>query len=236
MDELNFFESNLKQRALNNKECKILFATLRAFYHETPSGILCLALRVHDYWDKINTWEAMAKAAYLLSAAVDEFGLDTRKEYNLTHHQHFKLIANYFNVTTEDLKSPVNILEAGKNMGKAAHEFYRKKPIPDSLGFHLASEITSFYEFKTLLEGFQKHIDKYKISSQEDLPLDFFQIHTKIEHSHGVASEIITNNYLKINPQDIKYITDGVFIYMQYYQALFKSLNQVIFSSCSSQK
>src|SRR3990167_1736228 len=139
MTALRSFGKNLKSRPLNKHEIKILMATLWAFYKETPSVILSLALRLNDFWKTIDPWEAMAKSAYLLSTAIDEFGLSKMPNNFLpTHHQLFKKTNQYFGISSQDLLSEKYILNAGKYMSKYAFAYYRKKPLPLSLGFHFA--------------------------------------------------------------------------------------------------
>ncbi|TAK73363.1 MAG: hypothetical protein EPO11_08490, partial [Gammaproteobacteria bacterium] len=198
MNELKRFGENLKKNALNERNLKIFFATLWAFYRQTPSGILNLSLRVNDYWDKLDMWHAMAHAAYLLYAVVDEFGLDTRGRMKLTHHQLFKDAADYFNITPDELVSSKNILDAGKDIGSLSFEYYRHKSIPEGLGFHFASELTSLPEFECFLDGFWQHKDIYKFSSQIKTPLNFFSIHTAVEASHRLTSEIMLQKYFQV--------------------------------------
>ena len=230
MFQLELFKKNLEANVLDNEKLKIFMATLWAFFRETPSGILSLSLRIYDYWNRINQWDAMSKSAYALSTAVDEFGLDNiRKTLLPTHHQLFKETAFYFQVSSEDLTSDKYILSAGKKIGNASKLYYRKKPLSVSLGFHLASELTSWYEFKSFLSGFWKNKQYYKISSQETSPLKFFWIHTLIEPSHLLYSEKIVDEYLKVNPDSIDAIASGAISYLKLYEKLFKQLNKALF-------
>src|SRR3990167_4808449 len=133
MQQLELFGKNFKENFLDNNKLKIFMATLWAFFRETPSGILSLSLRIYDYWNKINPWEAMSKSAYTLSTAVDEFGLDDiRKNLLPTHHQLFKETTHYFQISSDELIASQYILPAGIKIGKATNLYYRKKPLPIS--------------------------------------------------------------------------------------------------------
>lgn len=230
MLELKLFRKNFETNTLDERKLKIFMATLWAFFRETPSGILSLSLKAHDYWSNINQWEAMSKSAYTLSTAVDEFGLDNiRNTFSPTHHQLFKETAQYFNVSSDDLISETNILPAGIKIGKASFSYYRKKPLPISLGFHLASELTSWHEFNSFLSGFWSNKEFYQLTSQETVPLRFFWIHTIVEPSHLTHSEKIIEHYLQVEPESIEHIYTGALHYMKLYKNLFKDLNKNLF-------
>jgi hypothetical protein len=230
MLELQLFGKNFENNLLDDKRIKIFMATLWAFFKETPSGILSLALRIHDDWSDTDPWGAMSKSAYALNTAIDEFGLDNKYNNSLTtHHQLFKKTAEYFDVSTYELLSEKNILPAGLKIGKASALYYRKKSLPISLGYHLASELTSWPEFKIFLSGFWANKEYYKITSQKDSALNFFWIHTILEPSHLNDSEKVIEDYLTREPTSIKLMSSGALGYMKLYQQLFKQLNKTLF-------
>lgn len=231
MHELNAFGKNLKKRGLNIDELKILMATLWSFYKETPSGILSLSLRLYDFWKKINAWEAMEKSAYVLSTAVDEFGLtDIHKTFLPTHHQLFLNTAQYFKISVNDLISSQYTLPAGEQIGKSSFVFYRKKSLSLALGFHYASELTSWPEFKYLFEGFLSNKEAYSIHSENDPAMKFFHIHTIIEPEHSNNTKEILRIYLEFLPESKSNIIEGAIAYLSCYKQLFNSLNQKLFN------
>lgn len=232
MDTLKRFGNNLLQTPLNPLQLKIFMATLWAFYKETPSGILHLALRVSDFWRDINPWDANAKAAHILYACYEEFGLQALGEKILpTHHQLFLFSSHYFGVTENDLKSNQYILKAGTDMGNNSRIGYREKSIPFGLGYHLASELTSWWEFKYFYEGILEHKTSYNIEFESNPALKFFHIHTLAEPEHLAQSENIVSSFINLSsdPYALDNIYHGAEFYMKSYYELFKSLNQKIY-------
>lgn len=228
--ELELFGKNLIKRPLNYKELKLFFATMWSFFRETPSGILNLALRINDYWANIDEWDAMAKSAYILSTAIDEFGLEnSTNQFSATHHQLFQKLALHLNISKEDLQDEANILSAGKQIKEISSQFYRKEALSKSLGFHLASELTSWPEFKCFLEGFLTHKEHYRIKSKKDPIMKFLLVHTLIEPAHLMNSEKTIHFFLEHDLSCINLIFQGTHTYMEYYLNLFKQLNERIF-------
>lgn len=229
MQALNQFGERLKKQVLSQEQLKILFASLWAFYHETPSGILCLSLRVNDFWnEKINPWDAMEKAAYLLSASVDEFGLNQIQERFLpTHHQLFLQAAEYYRVSKDDILSDEYRLASGQHIGKLSREYYRNKSLALGLGFHYASELTSYPEFKCLFAGFSNFKNEYQLTQETDPGLKFFWVHTLVEPMHLTSSEYAINSLLKIYPEFMDEMLEGAMTYMNCYAELFGELARI---------
>jgi hypothetical protein len=226
MSELYLFGENFKKKSLSQEELKIFFSTLWPFYKETPSGILDLALRLSDFWRNIDPWEANAMAALLLYANVDEFGLhNIRKSIQPTHHQLFKDTACHFGVSTDDMCSSQYLLREGDYLAEISYEYYRKKNIATSLGFHLASELTSGPEFKCFLDGILVHKNKYKVKSKKDKSLMHFYVHTLVEPEHLKHSETIIYSFCKKEPTAFQEMTTGALAYMDAYYTLFKTMN-----------
>lgn len=226
---LHLFGENFLKIPLKPLDFKIFMATLWAFYKETPSGILDLALRVSDFWRDINPWEANAKAAHILYAGFEEFGLQSLDKIVPTHHQLFKLSSLHFGVTEHDLSSNDYILEAGIAMGKNSRIGYREKSITFGLGYHLAAELTSWWEFKYFYEGIMNHKATYNIGSNNNPALHFFYIHTLVESEHLCQSQKVAEAFIQIDTNGLQDIYSGIELYMQTYQNLFTSLNIKIY-------
>lgn len=227
LHELGFL---LKKSKLSETKCKIFFASLWPFYQQTPSGIMSLALRVNDFWNKeVNPWTAMENAALLLSTSVDEFGLEKSNEcFQPTHHQLFLQAAKYYKVTEDDIISDTYILPSSKQMGQLSYVYYREKPLAEALGFHFASELTSYPEFKLFFEGFYAHSEQYQLKSPRDTGLYFFWIHTLVEPVHLTSSIKMIDAYLKVKPQLINSVIEGAQCYMQSYATLFSSIKNAL--------
>ncbi len=229
MQALSVFGKKLKDKPLTPEQCKKLFASLWAFYHETPSGILSLALRMNDFWNqRVSPWDAMEKASFLLSASVDEFGLEKIHErYLPTHHQLFVDAASFFGVSKEDILLNENVLASGERIGQLSAQFYREKSLAAGLGFHFASELTSHPEFTCLYQGFAAHKDNYQITSDCHPGLKFFWIHTLVEPQHLQSSIKIIDAFLEVKARVMNEIIEGAMIYMDAYAHLFSDLQEI---------
>lgn len=229
MQSLRAFGDELKSRTLSELQLKKLFASLWAFYHETPSGILSLALRVNDFWkQRVSPWDAMEKTAYLLNASMDEFGLEKNHERFLpTHHQLFLEATDFYNVSKKDLFTEEYILSSGRRIGELSAEYYREKTIAAGLGFHFASELTSYPEFTYLYEGFSAHKDYYQLESDQDAGLKLFSVHTNVEPLHVKSCVKIVDAFLEIKAQTMSEIIKGATVYMDSYAALFNDLKAI---------
>jgi hypothetical protein len=230
MQALATFGETLKKQPISPEKMKWLFASLWAFYRETPSGIVSLSLRVNDFWSqRVNPWDAMEKAAYLLSASVDEFGLDKIHERFLpTHHQLFLQAAQFYQVSKEDLLAEKYLLPSGKRLGQLSAQYYRDKAITMGLGFHFASELTSFPEFKCLYEGFSAHKQIYNIHADTDPGLKFFWVHTLVEPLHLSSSIKLIDAFLEVKSRLMDEMIEGTMIYMDSYAGLLNDINTVL--------
>ena len=231
LNELKIFGENLIKTPLNEKQLKIYFATMWAFFREIPTGILALALRVTDDWMNRDMWDATSKGAYILYADVDEFGLQAmHKKIYPSHHQLFSSLTNYLGVLPEDFTNKDYILSDGVNLGELTFQYYREESLAAGLGFHLASELTSSVEFTYFLDGFSKHREHYNLKSENDPVLTFFRVHTLVEPLHLKKSEEIINSYLNINPATLVEIKNGSIVFMNGFEQLFAALNQKLFN------
>lgn len=226
MQSLKAFGSSLKNQPPTEQQLKKIFATLWAFYSETPSGIVSLALRMNDFWcERVSPWDAMEKASYLLSASVDEFGLEKYHDrYLPTHHQLFLQAAEHYKVSKQDLLSDEYVLLSGKKLGDLSSDYYREKTIAAGLGFHFASEFTSLPEFICLYEGFNTHKESYQVESDQDPGLKFFWVHTVAEPKHMRSSINAMDAFLEVKSQKMDEIIKGAMIYMDSYATLFNDL------------
>jgi hypothetical protein len=106
MRELSDFGASLLARPLSLRENILFFATMRAFFQEIPGGILALALRVTDDWNRLDPYEGTAKGAFILLADVEEFGLHGQnKALPPTHHQHLRTLTGHLGITLSDLST-----------------------------------------------------------------------------------------------------------------------------------
>lgn len=177
MSELEKFGGIIFSRPLSRPEMALFFATIWAFFKDVPAGIVALAARVTDEWIKEDMWNGTAKAAHILYASVDEYGLHQHSKHMLpTHHQMFKQLTTHLGLSDTELFNPQYILPEGTAMANNTHRMYRSEYLGEALGFHLASEMTSSREFQIFLKGFQKYAEEYGLVDEDDPVLAFFAI------------------------------------------------------------
>src|SRR5262245_28551992 len=181
MCSLRSFGEQLRSRPLDPTGLRLFFASTAEFFREVPGGILALSLRLTDDWMEHERFGAVEKGAQILYSAVDEFGLhQLRRGVQASHHAFFLETAAAFGVTRAALEDPTAITAAAREMAALTALFYRRRPIGESLGFHLASELTSDIEFTLCLEGLQAHAARYGLSGPDDPKLGFYLIHTQV--------------------------------------------------------
>src|SRR5690349_3322887 len=229
MFALRRFGEQLRKRPLDAAGLRLFFASTAEFFREVPCGILALALRVTDDWMPHERFGAVEKGAQILYSAVDEFGLhQLRRGVQASHHAFFLETAAAFGVTRSALDDPAAIMQAAREMAALTALFYRRRPVGEGLGFHLASELTSDVEFTLCLEGLQAHAAHYGLSGPEDPKLGFYFIHTRVEPMHGSSSRTAVRDYLARRPDRTAEIAAGADAFMEGYGRFFVTLTDLI--------
>jgi len=227
MFALRRFGEQMRKKPLDAAALSVFFASTAEFFREVPGGILALALRVTDDWMPYERFGAVAKGAQVLYSAVDEFGLhQLRRGVQASHHAFFLETAAAFGVTRSALDDPLSITQAAREMAALTALFYRRRPIGESLGFHLASELTSDVEFTLCLEGFQAHAARYGLTGPDDPKLGFYLIHTQVEPMHGSSSRAAVLDYLQRRPDRSGEIAAGADAFMDGYGRFFATLTE----------
>lgn len=230
VNELHAFGYNLKSNVLKEEHLYVFFSTLWAFFREVPTGILSLALRISDDWMlNHDEWEGTGKAAPILYADVDEFGLQSDSKLFPTHHHLFLKLIEALNLDKRRLLEHVNIEESGKKFGELTREYYRIKSIPKGIGFHMASEFTSSVEFQYFLDGFKANKNTYGLIGDNQSALSFFHIHTVVEPLHLELGKLAAKDYLEKDNRVIHDIEDGAIAFMDGFETLFHCLNNRLF-------
>lgn len=227
MIALHQLGETLLQQPLFAHKRLVFFASLWSFFKNVPVGITHLAVRLMDAWAERLPWQATTIASYILLAGYDELG----GEHGMTHHQLFANLLNHFQLATSDVLNVENILPEALTFADLYQEFYRQKPLPQALGFHLASEITSNEEFNLFYNAFLKHASIYGFKGATDPLLELFRVHTVVEPQHGQSAVRAIQFYLD---QDVSYFSEvcvGVDKYLNAYQQLFAALNYFLKSS-----
>jgi hypothetical protein len=225
MFALKRFGEQLRKRPLDPASLQTFFASTAEFFREVPGGILALALRITDDWMPHERFQAVEKGAQILYSAVDEFGLhQLRRGVQASHHAFFLETAAAFGITRSALDDATAITQAAREMAALTALFYRRRPIGESLGFHLASELTSDVEFTLCLEGLQAHAACYGLSGREDPKLGFYLIHTQVEPMHGASSRTAVRDYLARRPDSTNEVVAGADAFMDGYGRFFATL------------
>jgi hypothetical protein len=229
MFALRRFGEQLRKKPLDAAGLRLLFASTAEFFREVPGGILALALRVTDDWMPQERFAAVEKGAQILYSAVDEFGLhQLRRGVQASHHAFFLETAAAFGVSRAALDDPAAITAAAREMAALTALFYRRRPLGEGLGFHLASELTSDVEFTLCLEGLQAHAAHYGLSGPDDPKLGFYRIHTQVEPMHGSSSRTAVRDYLARRPECAGEIAAGAEAFMDAYGRFFATLTDLV--------
>jgi len=232
MFALKRFGDQLRKKPLDAAAMQLFLASTAEFFREVPGGILALSLRLTDDWMPHERFLAVEKGAQILYSAVDEFGLhQLRRGVQASHHAFFLETAAAFGVTRAALDDPAAITWAAREMAALTALFYRRRPIGESLGFHLASELTSDVEFTLCLEGLQAHAARYGLSGPDDPKLGFYLIHTQVEPMHGSSSRTAVCDYLARRPECADEIAAGADAFMEGYGRFFATLTEMISAS-----
>jgi len=225
MADLRRFGERLQVKPLDRGELAVVFASTAEFFREVPGGILALALRLTDDWMPLRRFEAVSEGAQILCSAVDEFGLhQLRRGVLQSHHQYFLNMIEGFGYRENDLLDAANLTEAACEMATLTGLFYRHRPLGESLGFHLASELTSDIEFTLCLEGLQAFPRDYGLTGPRDDRLGFYLIHTQVEPMHGAGGRRAVERYLQRRPDAAEEVRAGAGAFMTGYGCFFASL------------
>lgn len=227
MFALKRFGEQMRKRPLDPDARRVFFASTAEFFREVPGGILALALRLTDDWVPHDRFGAVEKGAQILYSAVDEFGLhQLQRGVQASHHAFFLETAAAFGLDRKELEDPAHIVPTAREMAALTALFYRRRPIGESLGFHLASELTSDVEFTLCLAGFQAHPAAYGLASPQDPKLGFYLIHTQVEPMHGASSRTAVRDYLRRKPNCADELAAGADAFMDCYGRLFEALTE----------
>ncbi|WP_426220650.1 iron-containing redox enzyme family protein [Pseudomonas sp. DWRC2-2] len=225
--ELGRFGEVISARPLTHQDMALFFGTIWAFFKDVPAGIVALAARVTDEWIREDMWNGTAKAAHILYASVDEYGLHQHSKHMLpTHHQMFKQLTTHLGLSDAELFNSHNVLPEGTAMGNNTHRMYRSEFLGEALGFHLASEMTSSREFQYFLKGFQLYASEYGLVDEDDPVLAFFAIHCEVEPMHVATGREIMISYLEKNPSIAPQAMRGAMAFMDGFEQMFAALNR----------
>jgi pyrroloquinoline quinone (PQQ) biosynthesis protein C len=232
---LEAFGENLRSRALTRDEVRLLLASEGLFVLEVPPGVVSLASRLTDEWFEIDAFESTGRAARILYAAVDEYGLNAMDHGLLpSHHQLYVDMAAHWNISKEELLDDRYIVPAGREFARIIRQYYRKEPIVEALGFHVANEATAPLDFGVFLKTFQANRAAYGLAAENDPVLNFLLVHDDVEVSHREMGVEMVQLYTEGRPDLVARARQGVLAYMEIYGRFFAELNEAMFGARAS--
>jgi hypothetical protein len=220
---LHSFNRHLASRPLTNPELTLFLASMAVFNQHTIAGIAILAGRLSDELLPHVPEHGHEVGAYVLHAAVDEYGLrETRDHVELARR-----FAAHLGVTAAAVGDRRNACASAIALGDALRGWYRKGPPAFSLGVHTASEVTSVEEFMSWHDIFLT-FPEYRMS--RDLPaFEYMRAHYVHEPGHIQHARMCVAKYLDVLPANGHLLRAGAETYLALYQRMFRELDVLIF-------
>jgi hypothetical protein len=220
---LQTFNRHFDSRPLTRPELLLFLASMAAFNRHTIGGIAILAGRLSDEILPLAPRNGHEIGAYVLDAAVDEYGL----RETITHVELARNFAEYLGLPCEEIEARENACPAAIELGDALFSWYRGKPTAFSLGVHAASEVTSVEEFVSWHDSFLK-FPSYRFAA--DLPqFEYMRAHYVHEPAHIDSAKRCMGRYLEVFPHHRPLLEQGAKAYLLQYGLMFRQLDSAIF-------
>jgi hypothetical protein len=221
---LEAFNRHLASRPLTRQELRLFLASLAAFNRHTIGGIAILAGRVSDDVLPHLPKTGHEIGAYVLDAAVDEYGL----RESATHVELARDFAEYLGIPCEEVEARQNACPAAVKLGDALFSWYRESPAAFALGVHTASEATSVKEFNVWHDVFLS-FPQYRFT-REMPAFEYMRAHCMHEPAHINNARICIGRYLDALPAHRRPLADGAQAYLDLYEEMFRALDTMIFN------
>ncbi len=220
---LRSFNRHFSSRPLTRAELVLFLASMAAFNRHTVGGIAILAGRMSDEVLTYLPRTGHDIAAYVLDAAVDEYGL--RETVN--HVELARKFAEHLGISAEEVEARENACLAAVKLGDALFSWYREEPVAFALGAHVASEVTSVNEFLSWHDVFLI-FPQYRFS--RDLPeFEYMRTHFTHEPGHTINARKCISRYLDVLPGHGVLLREGAETYLDLYQKMFHELDTLTF-------
>jgi Iron-containing redox enzyme len=220
---LRSFNQHFSSRSLTQSELLLFLASMATFNRHTIGGIAILAGRLSDEILPLLPKIGHQIGAYVLDAAVDEYGL----RETVTHVELGRNFAEYLGFSTQEIELRNNACSAAIELGDALFSWYREMPVAFALGVHTASEVTSVEEFLPWHDIFLK-FPQYRFSSE--LPeFEYMRAHYVHEPDHIDNAKLCVSRYLEVFPGHRSLLREGAQAYLDLYQRMFQQLDARIF-------
>jgi hypothetical protein len=222
---LKAFNGHFATRALSRSELLLFLASMATFNRHTVAGIPILAGRLSDQVLPIFPRRGHEIGAYVLDAAVDEYGL----RESVTHVELARKFAEHLGCTQQEVEARDNACPVAIELGDALYAWYRDRRVAFGLGVHAASEVTSAHEFGAWHDIFLKFPD-YRFSPEAP-QFEYMRAHCVHEPDHMNSARTCIDRYLEILPGHALLVQDGMRVYLGLYQRMFRELDARIFAA-----
>jgi hypothetical protein len=220
---LQAFDRHFDSRPLTRTELRLFLASMASFNRHTIGGIAILAGRLSDEILPVVPKRGHEVGAYVLDAAVDEYGL----RESVTHVELARDFAEYLGVSSEEVEAPTNACTAAIKLGDALFPWYRKNPVAFALGVHTASEVTSVQEFVPWHDTFLK-FPEYRFSRTTP-QFEYMRAHAVHEPDHINGAKLCIRRYLDVFPDRGSLLHEGAQAYLSLYEIMLRQLDAQIF-------
>jgi hypothetical protein len=220
---LESFNEHLASRPLTRRQLRLFLASLAAFNRHTIGGIAILAGRLTDEVLPHLPKNGHEIGAYVLDAAVDEYGL----RETVTHVELARNFAEHLGIPSDEVETRNHACPAAVKLGDALFSWYRDCPGAFALGVHTASEVTSVKEFIAWHDAFLK-FPQYGFT-REMPAFEYMRAHYTHEPNHVSNARICIEKYLSALPKQSQLLREGAETYLDFYQEMFHELGTLIF-------
>jgi len=220
---LGSFNRHFSCRSLTRSELLLFLASMAAFNCHAIGGIAILAGRLSDQILPLVPKFGHEIGAYVLDAAVDEYGLRETS----THVELARNFSEYLGISAEEIETRANACPAAIELGEALFSWYRERPVAFALGVHTASEVTSAEEFGPWHDIFLK-FPQYRFS--RDTPeFAYMRAHYVHEPDHINSAKRCVTRYLGVLPGEHGRLREGARMYLSSYRKMFQQLDARVF-------
>jgi hypothetical protein len=220
---LESLNEHLASRPLTRRELRLFLASLAAFNRHTIGGIAILAGRLSDEVLPHLPKNGHEIGAYVLDAAVDEYGL----RESVTHVELARNFAEFLGISSGEVETRNHACPAAIKLGDALFSWYRDSPGAFALGVHTASEVTSVKEFIAWHDVFLK-FPQYGFT-REVPAFEYMRTHCVHEPNHISNARICIGKYLGALPKQSQLLRKGAEAYLEFYEEMFRELDALMF-------
>jgi hypothetical protein len=217
------FNRHLASRPLAHPELRLFLASMAAFNRHTVGGISILAGRLSDEILPHRPISGHEIGAYVLDAAVDEYGL----RGTVTHVELARNFAEHLGIATDEIEAWENACRSAIELGDALFSWYREMPVAFALGVHTASEATSMEEFGAWHDVFLS-FREYRLSPEAS-EFEYLRVHNTHEPGHTMNARRCVGQYLDVFPEHGRELREGAEAYLGFYARMFQDLDALIF-------